>query len=236
MEEIAIKVLASVKEMVPGRFETAPATEATHPHADWKAYHQVREAASGLGLRHLGDVDVTSVQQDPAIMKRAVLAVFVGSDGTEVIGHYRLALRWTPKGILARFMGGRGDIFDVGTNFGGGHGVLLETTTAEAAAVWDMPDFIIRETLKRGTPLQDVLDRHRERVREYRSQHPGVRTTSVRTLRDAFAISDIMEQRKLAWRRQLGWATRDEIARVSKLSGPALDRFYDSFRKAADAN
>jgi hypothetical protein len=233
MEKIAHNILAQVKAMVPGRFETVLATERTHPHVDWKAYYAVREKAGALGFQYLGDVDVTSVHQDPSFMKRAVLAVFAGDDGTNVLGHYRLALRWTVKGILARFMGGRGDIFDIGTNFGGGQGVMLQTTTAEASAVWDMPDFILRETLPHGTALDVAVQRHRERVQDYRRQHSTARPTAVHTLRDVFAISDIMERRKAVWRRDLGWATRDELARLSKLSGPAVDQLYEAFQNAA---
>jgi hypothetical protein len=234
MEKIATKVLASVKAMVPGRFETELASEATHPYVDWNAYYAVRETASALGFHHLGDVDVTSVYQDPAMLKRAVLAVYVSADGTEIVGHYRVSLRWTLLGILARFMGVRGDIFDVGTSFGGGRGVVVETTTAEAAAVWLLPDFVARETLKHGTPLEDVVIRHRERVREHRAQHPTARVTVVRTLQETFAVSDMLEKRKLEWRRELGWATRDEIARLSKMNGTGLDELYAAFRRAAD--
>jgi len=233
MEQLAQKILALVKAMVPGRFTTEPATPATHPHADWKAYARVGQLADSLGLQHLGDVDVTSVHQDSSMTKRAVLAVFVNDDGTEIIGHYRMALRWTPTGILARFLGGSGDVFDVGTNFGGGQGVLLETTTAQASSVWSMPDFVIRETLTRGTSLEHALERHRDRVREYRAQNRSARPTVVRTLSDVFAISDAMERRKLAWRRDLGWAAPDELARVTRLSGPAFDQFYEAFRNAA---
>lgn len=233
MEKIAHNILAQVKAMVPGHFQYMLATEQTHPHVDWKAYRAIREQAAGLGFSHLGDVDVTSVHQDPALMKRAVLAVFASDDGTNVLGHYRVVLRWTLKGILARFMRVRGDIFDLGTNFGGGIGVMLETTTAQAAAVWDVPDFILRVTLPHGSPLDQVVEHHRERVRDYRAQRPGSRPTTVHTLRDVFAISDMMEQRKLAWRRARGWATRDELARLGRLSSSTLDQLYEAFQKAA---
>jgi hypothetical protein len=236
MEKIARSILAQVMAMVPGRFETVLATDRTHPHVDWKAYYAVRERADGLGFGHLGDVDVISVYQDPSLMKRAVLAVFASDDGTNVLGHYRVVLRWTPKGILARFMPVRGDIFDVGTNFGGGNGVTIETTTAQPAAAWDVPDFVVRETLAHGSPLAVVVERHRERVQEYRSQHAGARPTVVHTLRDVFAVSDALEKRKLAWRRDRGWATRDELARLGRhVSSSALDQLYEAFQQAARA-
>jgi hypothetical protein len=93
-------------------------------------------------------------------------------------------LRWTLKGVLGGFMGVRGDIFDISTIFGGGAGVMLETTTAQAASAWDTPDFVMRETMRHGTPLETVVESHRERVQEYRSQHRGVRPTAVHTVLD----------------------------------------------------
>lgn len=236
MENVAGKILNSVKAMVPGKFTTEPATQATHPHVDWGAYRKVRETAGALGLQHLGDVDPTSVYLDPKIMKRAVLSMYVSDDGTIVVGHYRIALRWTLTGILARFMGGLGDMFDVGTSFGGGQGVTIETSTAEASGVWSRPDFVLRETLPRGTPLEQALQRHRARVNEYRAQHRDARPTVVHTLNDVVSISNTLEQRKLAWRRSLGWATREELERVTKLTGSTFDQFYEAFLKVAREN
>ena len=233
-DNVAGKLVASVRDMVPGRFVIEPTTPATHPHVQWEAYTRVREIAAGLGLRHLGDVDITSIRHDLSMMRRPVLAIYTNRDGTEVIGHYRLALRWTPMGILARLLGGRGDMFDVGTNFGGGDGVTLETTSAAAAGVWNQPEWNLREMLPKGTPLPQMLERHRGWVRDYRAQHPEAQPTAIRTLQDIVAISDRMEQRKLEWRRQLGWATRDELARISKMTGPQLNELYAAFRKAAD--
>jgi hypothetical protein len=234
VENVAKKILTSVKAMVPGRFTVEPATPDTHPHVKWGAYHRVREAALALGLRHLDDVDVTSIHHDPAMMKRAVLAIFVNDEGTEVVGYYRMALRYTLMGVLARLFANPGDVFDVSTNFDGGEGVTLQTTNARNIAVWDTPSFIQRETLNKGASLSAVLERHRARVREYRLQHPEARPTVVRALGDFLGVINRFEQRSLAWRRERGWATRDEIQRVSKLSGRRLDAFYEAFRKEAD--
>jgi hypothetical protein len=220
--------------MVPGRFVAELATERTHPYVDWKAYYAVRQRVEALGFYHLGDVDVVSLQHDSTLMKRPVLAVFASDDATNVLGHYQLPLRWTVRGILARFMGGRGNVFDIGTNFGGGAGVMLATTTAQAAAVWDMPDFIMRETLSRSSPLEQVIQRHRDRVQDYQTQHPAARPVTAHTLRDIVRINDIMEQRKLQWRRDRGWITREELGRLSNnLSSQTLDDLYEAIQNVA---
>jgi hypothetical protein len=232
----ARSAFASVKAMVPGRFEAIPASEQTHPHVDWKAYHAVREQAASLGFRHLGDIDPISVWLDPGMMKRAVLAIFVSDDGTEVIGHYRIVLRWTFKGILARFFGGvRGNIFDISTNFGGGEGLDIATTTAHASRTWQSPDFIRKDVMVHGTPLENLVRHHRQRVQEHRSRNPTARPTVVRSLQDVVAVNDLMEKRKLAWRRELGWATRAELKGLSgALTDDVFEQFYQAFRTIAD--
>lgn len=234
MEQRAQYVLNQLKVMVPGRFDVEHATERTHPHIDWGAYRAVRGEAEALGFQHVADVDVVSVQPDPSIMRQPVLAVFIGPDGTEVLGHYRLSVRWTAKGVLARFMGARGNFFDVGTSFGGGaQGVELETSTASALGAWDQPDFYNIEVLPRRTSLEAVVQRHRERVRDYTAREPSAHADVVRTLDDIVALNRAMELRKLDWRRGRGWITREELARVCRLSGATLDRFHAAVQLAA---
>lgn len=231
MLNVARSVAKAVREMVPGYFEATPASPATHPHVDWKAYGRVRASAESLGFRHLGDIDPISVSLDPSIFKRTVIATYVSADGTEVLGHYRLVPRWTLKGLIARSSVGNADYFDIDTSFGGAEGVQLATTTASASGVWGSPSFILREVLAKGTSLADALARHRARVTKYRAGRPDAQVTVVRTLEDVMANADVTERRKRAWREAFGWASRDEIARVSKLTGPPLDELYASFRQ-----
>ena len=233
MEKVARKVFAAVKGMVAGRFETEPATPQSHPHVKWGAYEDARRTVEAEGFRHLDDVDAVSVPHDATIMKRPVLAIFLGPDGTEVAGHYRMPLRWSPAGILARLAGGRGDFFDLGTNFGGPEGVWVSTTNAKGVGQWTAPPFDNQEALSRSTGFARVLERHRERTARFRAAHPDAVPTRVSTLGEIVALADAMERRKLEWRRGTGWATRDELGRVTKLSGSALDRFYQAFQRAA---
>ena len=231
MESIARTLAASVKAMVPGRFEVVRATPTTHPHVNWGAHGRVRKTAAALGFRHLGDVDAISVWVDTSITNRPVLSIYVNKDGTEIIGHYRFAPRWTLKGFIARFLGASNDYFDVGTNFGGGSGVSVETTNAALSAVWKSPDFVIRDARPASTSLETLLAAHRERIKRFRAAHPELTPTVVRELNDTITVANAIEQRKLVWRRSFGWATKEEIAAVTKLTGTTLDEVYAAFRK-----
>jgi hypothetical protein len=236
MQRIAPQLAASVKAMVPGRFEVVKATPKTHPQVNWDAYRAARKRIAALGFRHLGDVDPVSVWMDPSMFHRTVLSIYASKDGTEIVAHYRLTPRWTLKGFLSRFMGATRDYFDVGTNFGGGDGVSVETTNAALSAVWKSPDFIIRDAQPSATSLGELLTRHRDRISRYRAAHPDAVPTIVKELNDTIGIADTMERRKLEWRKAFGWATKDEIAAVTKLKGPMLDEVFEEFKKKVGAD
>lgn len=70
------------------------------------------------------------------------------------------------------------------------HGVAVQTTTAEAAALWDVPEFIVSRTLSYDTPFEQVVRRHHEVVSEYRKLHPSQHPIVIKTLMDVTALSD----------------------------------------------
>jgi hypothetical protein len=235
---VAKVIYENARAMVPGHFRVEEATPRTHPHVAWHKYADARNQIEALGFVHVADVDPVSVHQDPSMMKRAVLAVFVGPDGTEVFGHYRVVLRWTLKGIIGRLLGfARHGFFDIGTVFEeAGEEVLVTTTTAAAAGVWDQPPFVVGKIFQPGTPLATLLDNHRQRVREYRAAHPLARAVVARTESEIFRTSDAFERRKREWRKGRGWASRAEIGRFARTDGPALDRMYAELQALAEAD
>ena len=232
MMNIAQMLAKSVRAMVPGRFEAISASPESHSYVDWKAYHKIREAAASLGFRHLGDIEAVSHRPNDGVQNGAVYAVYVSKDGTTLLGHYRLVPRWTLQGIIMRLTHPPTDFFDVETTFGEGDDrIELATTNAKLAGVWSTPAFILRETMDTKTPLLHVVKRHQGRVAKYRAGRPDVQPTVIESLEQVIANNDATERRKREWRRAFGWASKDEISRVTKLQGSALDSVYDSFKK-----
>jgi hypothetical protein len=137
MQNIARKVMASVREMVPGVFRTRPALPQTHPHRAWKEYDAARRKLEALGFTFLGDVQAVSVVENPATTRPTVLRMFTGDGGMVMGAFYRMALRWTPMGILRRCFGGAGNMLDLITLYP--DGTIVETSNATAAAVWTDP-------------------------------------------------------------------------------------------------
>jgi hypothetical protein len=231
MEAVARRVLDSVREMVPGRFHTRAASPITHPHVRWKAYDDVQRRLEALGFRYLGDVEPVSMPLDPRMARPAVMRMLVSGDGTVMAGFYQLALRWTPMGILARYLGGAGGMLDLVTIFP--DGTIVETSNAEPAGVWSDPPFLRREFVVRTAAVEQVADVHADRVMDKLSGHPGVPPVSVHSLLEVVAATDATERAKRAWRQSIGWVTRDELARLSRLSGPRLDELERAVRTAA---
>lgn len=231
MESVARKVLESVDAMVPGRFDTRAASPITHPHVAWSEYDDVQRRLEALGFRYLGDVEPISMPVDPKMAKPAVMRMLVSEDGTVMAGFYRLVLRWTPMGILARSLGGAGMMLDLITIFP--DGTIVETSNAEPASVWSQPPFLHRQVLAKTASPEEIADAHADRLMDRLSGDAGVLPVSVHSLLEVVAASDATERAKRAWRRSIGWITRDELARLSHLSGPRLDALEQAVRAAA---
>jgi hypothetical protein len=231
MQNVARKVMASVREMVPGVFRTRPASPQTHPHTAWKEYDDARRRLEALGFTYLGDAQLVSVVENPAMTWPTVLRLFTGDGGMVTAGFYRMALRWTPMGILGRCFGGAGNMVDLITLYP--DGTIVETTNATAAAVWTDPPFLLREFVVKSTPLDLIVEHHRQRVIARTATHPGVHPVRVSSLAEVVAASDATERAKRAYRQSIGWITRDELARLSHLSGAKLDELERAVRAAA---
>lgn len=231
MQSVARNVMASVQAMVPGVFHTKAASPQTHPHAAWKEYDGVRRKLEALGFTFLGDVQVVSVVENPAMVKPTVLRMFTGDGGMVMAAFYRMALRWTPMGILGRCFGGAGSMLDLITLYP--DGTIVETSNATAAAVWTDPPFLLREFVVKSTPLDRIVEYHRQRVMARTATHPGVHPVRVSSLQEVVAAADATERAKRAYRESIGWITRDELARLSHLSGAKLDELERAVRAAA---
>lgn len=231
MESVARKVIESVRAMVPGRFDTRAASPITHPHVPWGEYDDARRRLEALGFGYLGDVEPISMPVDPRMAKPAVMRMLVSDDGTVMAGYYQLVLRWTPMGIMARYLGGAGPTLDLITIFP--DGTIVETSNAEPANVWSQPPFLLRDVLARTASLEEIADVHADRVMDRLAADPRVLPVSVHSLLEVVSASDATERAKRAWRQSIGWITRDELARLSRLSGERLDELETAVRAAA---
>lgn len=233
MHETARRVVASAQAMVPGRFHVRAASPATHPHVDWRAYENARGRLQALGFCDLGDVDPVSLQGDPGMSRPNVMRIFASEDGTVMAGFYKMALRWTPLGITARLLGGGGGMVDLITIYP--DGTIIETSNAAPARVWQDPPFLLREYLPQRIPVEHLAARHRERLRERAAAVPRVAPVSVRSLPEVVAAADMTEAAKRAYRQRIGWITREELARLSRLSGARLDELEAAVQEVVAA-
>lgn len=232
LDRIARTVLASAHAVVPGHFHATAVTPAEYPHIDWAAYDEARRRLEAHGFRHLGDIHPTS-EEASSMARPSVLRMLASADGAVTACFYKLALRWTPLGIMARLLGGAGGMLDLVSVYP--DGTIVETSSAMAASTWDDPPFLLREYRPRGTPVDELVARHHERLRAHAGPTPSLSPVRVNTLLEVIAASDATERAKRAWRQRIGWISRGELARFSKLSGPQLDELEDIVRRMAAA-
>ncbi len=231
IERTARTMLKSVREMVPGHFRTRPATPLTHPRLQWDAYEEAAKQLRENGFRSLGDLEPVSYPVSPSLSHPNAMRFFLSQDGTVVVAFYKMALRWTPFGILGRLLGGAKPNYDFITEFSDGS--VVETTTAQLAGMWSQPPFAYREFVPASAGVAGMLARHRQAVAASAAGRAEASVVRFTSLQDVLTASDAHERRKREWRRSVGWATREELARASRLAGPQLDQLEATFRRLA---
>ena len=229
-EDVARKVANSVRAMVPGVFTTRLATPATHRYIAWRRYAAATRPLLTRGFRHLADLEVTSLTVDPGMARPPVMRILLSEDGETVVAVYRLALRWTRAGIIARLSGGSRMLLDVVTHFA--DGTVVETSTAQQASVWTAPPYLYRDYLPPAQGLDAILARHRERLARHVQAAPGRTVVRYDGLDSILAAENESERRKREHRISIGWVTEAELARLSRMEGEPLAQLVAAVRQA----
>jgi hypothetical protein len=232
MDHVARNMLRLVRAGNSGWTDYRPSSPSTHGYVPWKQYDELRRQLEGEGFRHLSDLVSLSANVTPKMSRPAVVRILTDGSNEIFASFYSLSLRWTLTGIMARFLVGSGFFLDLTTDFE--DGVSVQTSTAKEAGLWTAPPQILIEHLPRFTTFHQAIARHRERVRAYRAAHPSASPVRVSTLDDILQSFAREARIKHEYRRSIGWATREEIARLTKLSGTRLDQFEAAFRRAAN--
>ncbi|HET7462910.1 MAG TPA: DUF4272 domain-containing protein [Longimicrobium sp.] len=227
MESAARKLLESAKKVAPERFELRPAAAHSHPHVDWTAYERMRQVLANLGFRLLGDFEPVG-QSDGSMTHPNVVRIFVSHDGVITAAFYRLALRWTFSGVLARIAGGGRGMLDLDTAFT--DGTVLETSTAPLVGRWQSPPFLLKEYQPQMHPGA-LLARHVERIAEQMQWNPAAQPYRLSTIEQVVAMNQDTTRRKRQFRQSIGWITRDELASYGKLQPAQLDQLHAEIRR-----
>jgi hypothetical protein len=232
MDHIARNMLRMLRAGYSGQIDYPPASPSTHGYVAWRQYDELRRELEREGFRYLADLVALSAHVTPKMSRPAVVRLLADESNEVLASLYHLPLRWTLMGIIARFLGGGGFFLDLTTDFE--DGASVQPTTAKQAGSWTAPPQILSEHLPRSTTFPHAIARHRERVRAYRAEHPAaspVRFSTLDDIHEAFAREARIRHE---YRQSIGWATREEMARVTNLSGARLDQFEAAFRRAVN--
>jgi len=158
---------------------------------DLRFYDDAQARFQALGFRLLGDVEnLDATEQLPNL--RTFIRVMSGDEGRVSTGIYQLKVRGPQAvfqwlGIVPR----RARIYDVCSELSDGSFVATSNTKDLDTTPW--PDAIDAEQLPVKTPLESVLERHRERLRQALQAVPGREARRVASLPQAVDAQDRMQ-------------------------------------------
>lgn len=180
---------------------------------DFTFYDRVAARLAACGWVQVGDfVPVLGIPSDGNM--RCFIRAFLSSDRSHCAAcyHPRPSL-WIR--LLARIMSAKlGKVVEVETEFSDDTWIM--TTTAQKAFLFDAPPLLIlRKHLPEQTPVEDILEFHKKRVRAYLDTNPGV---VIRKIHDAAGIERAQARQHeiiAVYRTMVGGMTAEEIERLS---------------------
>lgn len=196
-------------------------------HLDLGFYRRATEALEARHFLRLPDVENrTLARAEGNVLRPVFIRPFLSPEGTTTVGVYHPLLKsWGLRLLLWLFRAAPGRIVDLETEFLDGTFVVTSNNTV--AANLQAPPQIDTLFLPKSTPLQDLLDRHEERVQEHQRRSPRAVVRPVRSFEEMIASQHRMERLKAAWRGEIGGVTREELERLSLFGKGAAHEVHD---------
>ncbi len=245
--QAARTILKSLRATYSGEPRTrAPADEKDFGHLDLAAYRRFRTDMEARGFRFLGDYEVVDVTRaSSGLMTRTFVRTLVSADGTVVCGYGQVKQRLGKRLriLFSELMDGRGKTaweefkraialqhnVTASTDFEDGRSVYA--TNAEGAGKIANPPAVEAHLFPQGTPVTALLEALDQRNRELRAEHPDGRPIAVPTLEKLFELQDRAVAQKAAYRKSVGWITRDELLAMANGNDHYADAVYGEIQK-----
>lgn len=212
-------------------------------YLDLKYYDKVAQKLFGCGFRFLADVeDLTLSKACPRL--RAFVRSMVSHDGTIMAGIYHMkALGWWRIPVWLGLMKNT-KALDLETEFT--NGCFICTSNAIAASAMTLPPEIETEYFAPKMSTEELLEIHKQRVRNYFKATPGIACVRACSLEDAIASQCRMDALKSAYRDQIQGGllpeemdqiagkvargiAREALDRMQELDGAMVEAWEDSF-------
>lgn len=228
--DAARKIKDNLESTYVPTHEYVPASPGDFPGLDLAFYDRATADLEAAGFRRLGDMEnLTLSRANPSM--RTFIRILVSRDGTVGAGIYDIRLRGWARclqglGLLPKKL----STVDLETEFPDGR-FLVTHNSPQAALMKSPPQFDV-EVHSAETGADALLEAHLERLRRRLAAEPAIAPCVVRTLDDALASQKRQDGIKHAFRRSVGWVTREEMEGMAgPCSKQAARDVHDEIRK-----
>jgi hypothetical protein len=189
-------------------------------HLDLHFYNQVRDAFVAQGCAWLGDVENVTLK-NTLTDSQTFIRVLTSEDQTISIGLYHPKPKLWPRLLLWIFRVKIGRTVDCETELSNG-GYIVTSNAAEAGRLNPPPGFDMK-FFPANTGHETIFQAHRQRLKDFLTANPGIRSTTMRTAEDVLEMQHRMQAAKAAYRKSIGYVTEDELKRLGADSHTAAE-------------
>ncbi|UBF25567.1 hypothetical protein K9N68_28980 [Kovacikia minuta CCNUW1] len=184
----------------------------TFRHLDQGFYRQSQKLLEKLGFRQIADIeDVTISQTNPA--HRTFIRVLLSGDRTTVGACYQFPLSWLVR--LFQWIGlapKGGKVIDLESELSNGN-FLITTNTLKMDTTADIPG-IHRQQFPHNTSAEQLLNCHREKLREFNKQK--IQPLKMNNYQEIEAAQHRLQAIKNNYRASVGFVTDADIDQTAK--------------------
>ncbi|MBL1178694.1 hypothetical protein [Pantanalinema sp. GBBB05] len=211
-QKLAQKLLQTVQALYTDQHTFQQVDCNTFRHLDQKFYQQAQKNLEKLGFRHITDIeDVTVTQTNPA--HHTFIRVLLSGDRTMVSACYHFPLSWLVR--LLQWVGlapKGGKVIDLESELSDGS-FLVTANTLGLDTMADVPG-IYRQQLPHNTSAEQLLTRHREKLREL--SQAGIQPVKVNNYEEIEAAQHRLQAIKSGYRASVGFVTDEDIDRTAR--------------------
>jgi hypothetical protein len=195
------------------------------PNLDHQFYQSTQKKLEAHNFKFIAHIEDVTINNMKICGVRTFITSMSNSDGTICAGFYDPR----PTGlmvILSFILRLKMDpCIDLETSFS--DGVIMTTSNAEMAGNMTQPPKRKARFLKSGTPVEDILQLHLRRIKDYQDLHPEVEIKIVDTYEKVIAEQQYGIRMQSEFRKKIGTVTPQELKRCGGLSGKNGQRTID---------
>lgn len=227
---MAKKIYNQMEQLYSGRHEYRLARPEDFPHIQ-RAHYDICEAwLKERGFRTLGNIEdlvLTKVYPNT----RTYLRAFVSADGTIAAACYDVSpTGWMRLAKLAGLMESNYRTLEFESEFQ--NGTFLRTSNAKGRQQLDEPPSITQNLLPPNTPFEEILEQHLQVMQEWRATDEAFTPIICKTLDDVLQSQHRAMDITCAWRKEIGYLTREEMVRMA---GPSGQNMVDKIMRDVEA-